>query len=113
MEALREETSRQIGNLRAETMSRFEQVDEAVRHTQVMVEGVRSDLQGVAEGVMGVGEKTEALRSDISREVKDVRNFVHLSHAEMNDRVRPLEEWRNRVGEDPVALVREKFGKKS
>ena len=54
------ESSRQIKELREETMSRFEGVDEATRHTQdgvrhaqVMVEGLRSDLQAVAEGGSG------------------------------------------------------------
>jgi archaellum component FlaC len=107
------ESSRQIGELREETVRRFERVDEAIRHTQIMVEGVRSDIQGVAEGVLGLDERIGTLKSDLTREIKEIRNFVHLSHEEMRDRMRPLEEWKNRIGEDPVALVRQKFGRKT
>lgn len=117
------ETSRQIEGLRQETMSRFEQVDEAIRHnrdeirhTQIVVEALRSDVQGVAEGVMGANERIDALREEMKQEVGKVHHLVDLSHKDhrdVNKRVRSLEEWRKRVSEDPVPRLRKKSGKKS
>jgi chromosome segregation ATPase len=116
----RKELRQEIGTLRTETMSRFEQVDEAirktqddVRHTQVLVEGLRSDLQAVAEGVVGANERIDALRKEMKQEIKEVRHEVRLSYTDLDNRVRPLEEWRKRIGEDPSALVRRKSGKKT
>ncbi len=131
------ESSRQIEGLRQETMSRFEQVDEAiqqnrdesrhtqnevrrtqdgVRHTQIMVEALRSDLQGVAEGVLGANQRIDALREEMKQEVGKVHHLVdlpHKDHRDVNERVRSLEEWRKRMSEDPAPRLRKKSGKKS
>jgi hypothetical protein len=120
------ETSQQIEGFREETTSRLDRVEgrlegvegglegvkEGVRHTQVSLEGMRGDIRLVAEGVMGIDEKIVALRAEIARDVKGIDNFVRLSYSELNDRVRPLESWKEQMGQDPVALVRERFGKK-
>jgi hypothetical protein len=120
------ETSQQIEVFREETTSRLDRVEgrlegvegglegvkEDVRHTQITLEGMRGEIRIVAEGVMGIDERIMALRAEIARDVKRIDNFVHLSHVEMNDRLRPLESWKEQIGQDPVALVREKFGKK-
>ena len=125
-------------------MSRFEQVDEAIRqnreatqqnsasiqqnseaiqqnkdeirYTRIMVEGLRSDLQGVAEGVLSTNQRIDALREEMKEDVGEVRKILDLSHKDhrdVNKRVRSLEEWRKRVGEDPVPRLRKKSAKKS
>lgn len=110
---LREETRRQFGEFREETTRRFERVDEAIRHTQVMVEDLRSDVQTVAEGVVAANERIDALRKEMKQEITEVRHFVQLSYTDLDNRVRPLEEWKKRIGEDPSVLVRRKSGKKT
>jgi archaellum component FlaC len=123
VQSFREEISHQIEALRQETMSRFEQVDDVVRqnkdeirHTQIMVEAVRSDLQGVAEGVMGANERIDALREEMKQEVGKVGDRIDLSHKahkDLNRRVRSLEEWRKRFSEAPAPRLRKKSAKKS
>ena len=136
MQSFREETSRQfeglsgeVATLRQETMSRFEQVDEAlrenrdeirrtqedvrrieeeVRHNQIVVEALRSDLQGVAEGVMSNNQRLNEFREEVQQEFKAVRHSTRLPYADMDKRVLSLEEWRKRVGEDPIPRVRKK-----
>ena len=114
------ESSRQIAGLREETMSRFEQMDEAIRnnkdeirHTQIVMEALRSDLQGVAEGVISTNQRLEAFREEMKQEVGEVRKILDLSHRDLSKRVRSLEEWRKRVSEDPAPRLRKKSGKKS
>lgn len=130
------ENSRQIAGLREETMSRFEQVDEAlrenrdeirrtqedvrhtqgdvrliqeeVRHNQIVVEALRSDLQGVAEGVLSTNQRLDAFQDEVRQEFKEVRHSIRLAYTEMDKRVLSLEEWRKRVGEDPAPRVRKK-----
>jgi hypothetical protein len=131
------ETSRQIEGLREEMVGRFEQVgsrfervEEAIRHNQVSLESLRGEVRLMAEGVMGLDERLGFLREEVSREIKEADSFLRLSYADMdrhikdmdkyvrislleiNSRVRPLEVWRERQGRDPLELIREKFGKK-
>ena len=109
-----------VGALRHETMSRFEQVDEAIRqnkdeirHTQIMMESMRSDIQGVAEGVLSTNQRIDALRDELKQDIKEVHQRVIVSYTDMNKRVRSLEEWKRRVGKNPVTPTRKKSGKKS
>ncbi len=124
----------EMGTLRQEMVGRFEQVDEAlrenreatqqnseairqnkdeIRYTQIMVEGLRSDLQGVAEGVLSTNQRLDAFQEKVQQEFKEVRTILQLSHTDVNKRVRSLEEWRKRVGENPVPRLRKKSAKKS
>lgn len=135
------ESSREMRSFREETMSRFEQVDEAIRqnreairqnreateqnreaiqqnkdeirYTQIMVEGLRSDLQGVAEGVLSNTQRIDALREDMKQEVGEVRKTLDSSYKDISKRVRSLEEWRKQMSEDPAPRLRKNSGKKS
>lgn len=125
------ETAQQIGGLREETIHRFEQVDHrfeqvdnrleevnyrfervegAIRETRVEIEGVRDDIRLVAEGITGVEEKSEVLRTDLLREWGGVRNFVEVSYQDLNRRVHDLETWKERRDRDPLEYIRERFG---
>jgi hypothetical protein len=41
---------------------RFDQMQEAIRQTQIVLEETRSEVQLLAEGVIGVQEQLQALR---------------------------------------------------
>jgi prophage DNA circulation protein len=100
---------------RFETMDqRFEKVSGEIRYTQITVEALRSDLQAVAEGVIGVGEQVEVMKDETRRELSGIQSLMKLAFADMDRRVRPLEEWKRRTDiVDPVAYIKEKFGKQS
>ena len=123
------ESSRQMQSFREEAMSRFEQVGEALRenrdeirrtqedvqrtqenlrHTQIVMESMRSDIQGVAEGVLSTNQRLDKFREEVQQEFKEVRHSIRLAYADMGKRVLSLEEWRKRVGEDPVPRIRKK-----
>ncbi len=57
---MRDETARQFEQMG----SRLDRVEEEVRHTQVMVEGLRSDNRQLAEGIIGFGQRMEDLRGE-------------------------------------------------
>jgi ABC-type phosphate transport system auxiliary subunit len=72
-----------------------ETVEEIKRHFGIVVEDVRDEVRGVAEGV-------ETLREEIRRELKDVksgmaqefeetRSLIRLSYGELDRRVKSLE----------------------
>lgn len=123
IESLREETTQQIGGLRVEvtqqiqglreeTTQRFEEVTESIRHTRVMVEGVRSDLQLLAEGMMGTNESLGVFRTEVAQELKEVRSLIGLlPYPTLESRVHKLEVWRETRERDPLDIIREKFGK--
>jgi len=49
---------------------------ESHRHTQVVVEGLRSDIQTVAEGVTAVDQKLERFRQTIDRRLEETQAMV-------------------------------------
>ena len=96
------ETSQQIDN-------RFEQVVDAIRHTRVEVEGLRGDLRLLAEGLLGIDEKMDAFRGDVTQRIDEVRTFVKISYSDLDRRVHPLETWKETKERDPVEIIRERL----
>jgi chromosome segregation ATPase len=84
--ALEERTSQQITSLReelagqrAENNRRFEQLEEAVRHTQVTVEHLDGKIRLVAEGVSNVNEKLDTVKTELKDEIGEVRDLLMRS----------------------------------
>lgn len=101
-----------------EIASRFAQVDtrlagleEAVRHTQVLVENLRGDVCQVAEGVIGTDETLRALRKEIQQPSDDLRALLRQSCSTLDSRVHRLESWRETKERDPIDIIREKWGR--
>lgn len=103
------ETSQQITGLRDETVEHFGRVEDEIRHTRVEVEGLRGDLRLLAEGMLGVNEKLDAFRGDVTQRIDEVRTFVKISYSDLDRRVRPLETWKETKERDPVEIVRERL----
>jgi hypothetical protein len=81
---LREETTQQISSLREETTQQIRQV-------YVVIEGLRHEIQLVAEGVAGNNERLDAFRTEVAQEFKDVRSLIDASYKDLDRRIRPLE----------------------
>ena len=104
---------------------RFENVETSVRHTQILVEGVRSDLRLVAEGVMGFSERLEAFQSENLRRFDEIRALLTPVHQtlfgriqsvdfdvqNLDRRVKILEGRADRQTGDVIEAIRQKFGK--
>jgi len=92
------ETSEQVGRVEVE-----------IRHTRIEVEGLRGDLRLLAEGLLGIDEKLDAFRGDVTQRIDEVRTFVKISYSDLDRRVRPLETWKETKERDPVEIIRERL----
>jgi archaellum component FlaC len=81
-----------------ESERRFEHVDrqivevkDSVRHTNVVLEDLRSKVEIVAEGVMAVQERQDRDREELRGEIREVRTFVEVSYGALDRRLKVLE----------------------
>jgi hypothetical protein len=76
--------------------TRFREVSEEVRQVYVVIEGLRHEVQLVAEGVTSVGERLgerlDAFKVEVAQEFKDVRSLIHLSYKDLDRRIRRSDE---------------------
>ncbi|HEY0556101.1 MAG TPA: hypothetical protein VGG20_17750, partial [Thermoanaerobaculia bacterium] len=59
-----------------------------IRQFHVVVEGLRHEIQLVAEGVTGANERLDAFRAEVSQEFKDVRGLLSSSYTDLDRRIR-------------------------
>ena len=101
---------------------RFEKLEETVRLTQVMVEGLRGHVCLLAEGVMGFSDQLEQRSVEVDRKLDELKALVGpvyknleqqtgLQTAELSRRVAVLEERAARETRDILEVIREKFGR--
>ncbi len=83
------EVSEEIAGLRAETR-------QEIRQVYVVIEGLRHEVQLVAEGVTSVGERLgerlDTFKAEVAQEFKDVRSLIHLSYKDLDRRIRRSDE---------------------
>ena len=60
-----------------------ETVEEIKRHFGVVVEGVRDEVRGVAEGVETLQDEIRDVRSEMGREFEETRSLIRLSYGEL------------------------------
>jgi hypothetical protein len=104
--------SQQIEGLRGEMTQQTEGLREENRHTRVIVEGLRSDIQLLAEGVFGNGEKFTVHESATRRELEGMKATIAPYYQDLNVRVTRLEAWADRHGREVLDVIREKYGKR-
>ncbi len=109
---LRQETSQKIDGLRVEMSGKIDGLREENHQTGVLVEGLRSDIQLLAEGMMGQAEKSMARHSELILEIEKVKVSIIPYYQDLNVRMGRLEQWADRQGRDAMELIREKFGKR-
>jgi len=81
---------------------RFERGEEALRHTQVSVEGLRGEIRLVAEGVAHTNERLDSLKTEVAQEFSETRKMIRLGYSDLDRRVRALEARRERPDRDPT-----------
>ena len=69
-----------------------DKVDDSRREFGVITEGLRSEIQQVAEGVILNGERIDRLQAETAREFAEMRSMYRLSHGDLDRRVRTLED---------------------
>jgi uncharacterized coiled-coil DUF342 family protein len=111
---VREEMAQEFARVREETAQEFararEETAEQIRHTRVEIEGLRDQIQLVAEGVASFDEVLANFKGEVRREFEDVRALIRPAYTALHDRVRSVEMWRERTERDPIELIRERFG---
>jgi hypothetical protein len=65
---------------------------ETRRHFGVAEEGLRRDIQRVAEQVIAVDQKLERFRGEVTQEFIEVKSMIRLSYSELDRRLRTLED---------------------
>ena len=65
----------------------------------------------MADGVIGLSERLDSMRSEMKQEFEHLRSLISFSFADVNRRVTALEAWRERTERDPVEVVRGKLGR--
>ena len=103
----------EISGLRQETAERFEVVEGAIRQTHVAVEGLRGDIQLLAEGIIGMEEKAQSFRNEATGQFEEVRKSIEPYFRQLDRRVVLLEDRAAREGQAPLDIIRERFGKKA
>ena len=104
--SLREE----MASFREETNRRFEQVEEAIRHTRVEIEGLRGQIRLLAEGMINFDERLAAFKGEIQRDLESIRRLFFSLHEALQDRVHGLESWRQTKERDPIEIIKERYG---
>ena len=112
LSGLREEMTQEFANVREEMTRGFTHASEENRHTRVLIEGVHSNVRLVAEGVIGMGERMDAFRADVTTEVRNIRSLVQDSYSALEPRVHALESWRETRERDPIDIIKERFGRR-
>lgn len=81
-----------VGGVQRDLSSLREQVDENRRHADVIAEGLRDDLRGIAEGVLSTNERLEIVRAELRVENRETRTLLDTSQANLRRRIALLEE---------------------
>ena len=68
-----------------------EDMEQLKRHFSVVAEGLRHDLQHVAEGHQVILAQVQQFREDVKEEFKEVRALLKFSFAELDHRIQSLE----------------------
>ena len=74
-------TKEELGAQQAETR----------RHFDVVAEGLRGQMQLVAEGVGTLDEKLNRFREEVAGEFKEMKSMIRISYAELDRRIQELE----------------------
>ncbi|GJL63819.1 MAG: hypothetical protein NPIRA04_24730 [Nitrospirales bacterium] len=68
-----------------------EEVEELKRHFGVIAEGLRHDMQQVAEGHQVTLNHIQQFREEVQGDFKEVRALMKFSFAELDHRIQSLE----------------------
>ncbi len=90
-----EELQGQMGSrfkgMQGQMDSRFEETQDQIRHTNVVVEGLRSDVKAVAEGHSLLSDKLDAISDDLKLERRLDRDEIKTAQRQQDRRTDELE----------------------
>ncbi len=89
-----------------------EEFREEIRQTRTAMDEMRSGVQLVANGVLGLSEQREASQSEILLKVDEVKASIGPLFQGLNRRLKIFEEKAERETRDVLEVIRERFGKR-
>lgn len=104
IQGLRQETSEQMSSLR-------EELGGEIRQARVLVEAMRSEIQLLAEGYMGLGDQLKVHQSETLLKFDEVKGSMIPYYQDLNRRITGLEAKASRQDRDILEVFREKYGK--
>lgn len=107
---LRQETTRMMGGLRSEVDGLRVELREEIRLTRVSLEGVRCDLQLLAEGVVDTRDLLARHEAVTKESLHDLKEMIVPVNKHLSRRVELLEERAERQAQDSMEVIRARFG---
>jgi len=89
-----------------------EELREGNRHTRVVMEGLRSDIQLMAEIVLDTRELFQKHESAVERRLEEIKALIPLAYKNLDTRMTVIEGWADRQGRDALEVLREKYGRR-
>ena len=108
----------QIDQLFEQIDRRFEKIDErldaldtAIRHTNVLVEGLRGDVHLIAEGFVGMNDRFNTFQSEATLVFDQVKGWIEPYYRNLDGRLRVVEGRAERQQGDVLDAVRRMLSK--
>ena len=102
--------------LEARMNERFDRVETEARQTRVLVEGQQDTIRLLAEGIIGTGERIDALREETTARLEEIKGSVDMIHRvlvprvqSLENRVKGLEDHVERRNRDVLDVIRERI----
>jgi hypothetical protein len=87
------------------------ELGEEIRQTRVVVEDLRADVQLVAEGLMGYGERMEAHQAANQQRLEEVKASIAPYYRNLDQRTAILEGKADRWDRNVIEVLRERLAK--
>ena len=81
----------QVDKRFSEINERLDDLDARVRGNGVEIEGLRGQIQQVAEGVAACNQRVDSFQAEVSEQLKELREIFQTSHSNLHRRVSALE----------------------
>ncbi|HYH44447.1 MAG TPA: hypothetical protein VEG34_02085 [Thermoanaerobaculia bacterium] len=87
----------------AEVNEQMAAMNGAIRGNGVEIEGLRGQIQQVAEGVAATNQRIDAFQVQVNERFDEMGKIFNTSHSNLHRRVNSLEAWREKVEPSPPA----------
>ena len=90
---------------------RLDTLDTAIRHTNVLVEGLRGDVHLIAEGFVGLNDRFNTFQCEATLVFDQVKGWIEPYYRNLDGRLKVVESRGERQQGDVLDAVRRMLGK--
>ena len=95
----------------AKIEERLDTLETAIRHTNVLVEGLRADVHLIAEGFVGMNDRFNTFQSEATLVFDQVKGWIEPYYRNLDGRLRVVEGRAERQQGDVLDAVRRMLNK--